>query len=235
MEALLTQGAAQLDVPLSAQQVTQFLTYQALLAEWNEKMNLTAITEPQEVITKHFLDSLAAAKYLAQGARVVDVGTGAGFPGLPLKIARADLSVTLLDSLNKRLLFLEEVTRTLSLSDVTLLHKRAEEGGRDPQLREAFDVAVSRAVANLRVLCELCLPYVKTGGLFIAYKGPDMAEELAEAQPTIHVLGGKLAETVPVHLPQSDLQHQLIMIKKVRQTPAKYPRQFAKITKSPIK
>ena len=220
---------------LSDEQLSQFEHYKDLLIEWNEKINLTAITESDEVDTKHFVDSLYGLKFMANVKTVIDVGTGAGFPGLPLKVAKPELSLTLLDSLNKRLNFLKEVTAKLNLDDVTFIHSRAEDGAvcASP-LRESFDVAVSRAVANLSVLAEYCLPYVKLGGVFLAYKGGDVEEELANANCAIETLGGEVNGVFSYTIPQTDITHSIVVIKKIKPTPDKYPRLQGKIQKKPL-
>jgi len=216
-------------------QLNQFAVYSTLLRQWNEKMNLTAITEPDEIVLKHFVDSLYGIKFLSNAKTLIDVGTGAGFPGVPLKIAKPELSLTLLDSLNKRLTFLEEVKNQLKLSDVTCVHSRAEDGAKSgSELRESFDAAVSRAVANLSCLCEYCLPYVKIGGVFLAYKGPGVTEELAEAQNAIEILGGEVMGVFEYTLPDTDITHSVAVIKKVKSTPEKYPRLQGKIQKKPL-
>ena len=216
-------------------QLTQFDNYKNLLVEWNEKMNLTAITEEQEVATKHFIDSLYGLKFLKNAKTLIDVGTGAGFPGLPLKIANPSVSLTLLDSLNKRLNFLNAVVDELRLSDVTTVHSRAEDGASvGTSLRESFDVAVSRAVARFSVLTEYCLPYVKCGGVFLAYKGGDVEDELAESQNAIETLGGEVNGIFKYTIPKTDITHSIVVIKKIKQTPDKYPRQGGKIQKKPL-
>lgn len=216
-------------------QLKQFDNYKNLLVEWNEKMNLTAITESKEVATKHFIDSLYGLKFLKNAKTLIDVGTGAGFPGLPLKIANPSVSLTLLDSLNKRLNFLNAVVDELRLSDVTTVHSRAEDGASvGSSLREIFDIAVSRAVANLSVLCEYCLPYVKCGGVFLAYKGGDIEDELAESQNAIETLGGEVNGIFKYTIPKTDITHSIVVIKKIKQTPDKYPRQNGKIQKKPL-
>jgi len=216
-------------------QLNQFLVYSDLLRQWNEKMNLTAIVEPDEIVLKHFVDSLYGLKFLDNAKNIIDVGTGAGFPGVPLKIAKPDVSLTLLDSLNKRLTFLEEVKKQLKLSDVTCVHSRAEDGAKAGfRLRESFDAAVSRAVANLSCLCEYCMPYVKVGGVFLAYKGPGVTEELAEAQNAIEILGGEVMGVFEYTLPDTDITHSVAVIKKIKPTPEKYPRLQGKIQKKPL-
>lgn len=227
----------EMGIVLTDEMVKQFAIYQTLLLEWNEKMNLTAITEKEEIAVKHFADSLSICQgiTLKEGMQIIDVGTGAGFPGIPLKIAFPFLNVTLLDSLQKRIFFLEEVIKELKLKEIACFHLRAEEGGKKELLREKFDVCASRAVANLSVLCEYCLPFVKVGGYFISLKGPEVEKELAESEYAIKVLGGSLIEVKRIHIPHSELSHTLIMIKKVLQTPTQYPRKAGKVTKAPIK
>ncbi len=225
-----------LEYGVSDIQADKFEKYFELLLDWNEKINLTAITEEYDVVTKHFLDSLMCVKsdVLSDGASVIDVGTGAGFPAIPLKIANSGLKVTLLDSLAKRLNFLNEVIAELELTDITTVHARAEDGGRDAALREKFDVAVSRAVANLSTLSELCLPFVKVGGYFVSMKGPNAEEEIATAKNAIKILGGKIERVVPYDIPTTDLQHNLVIIKKVAPIPQKYPRSAPKPAKTPL-
>ncbi len=221
-------------LPLSDDQKNAFLRYAALLLEWNQKMNLTAITDPQEIAVKHFIDSISLLKTveLKADASLIDIGTGAGFPGIPLKIMRPDLQVTLLDSLNKRLIFLEEVCSSLKIK-VSLLHARAEEYGQKPEYREKFDYAVSRAVANLPSLCEYCIPYIKVGGYFISMKGPDGTAELQTAGNAVKMLGCKADATHRLSLPDNS-DRTIICIKKLSSTPKKYPRRGVKISKQPL-
>ena len=214
--------------------------YAALLVEWNEKMNLTAITDPVGIAVKHFADSLTAAKLLPAGKfYLIDVGTGAGFPGVPLALYRPDCQLTLLDSLNKRLTFLDTVCRETGI-DAKLIHARAEEGGRNPALREKYDVACARAVANLPVLAEYCLPFVKVGGKFLALKGPDADRERAEAARGIGALGGKIADVVALTLPATPIEgmepmeRRIVVVDKIKHTPAVYPRHGSKISKKPL-
>ena len=215
----------------------KFITYKNLLQEWNEKINLTAITEDEEVIKKHFIDCIKAfsENQFKEAKTLIDVGTGAGFPGLPIAIMKEDLNITLLDSLNKRVNFLNIVKNSLNLTNVTTIHSRAEDGARNKELREKFDMATSRAVANMAVLSEFCLPYVKVGGYFIALKGPAITDELNDAKNAIGTLGGKLIEVIEVSVEGTDLKHNLVVIKKVKETPKTYPRKAGYITKKPIK
>lgn len=226
-----------LDYGLENFKAEQFGKYFNLLIDWNEKINLTAITEEQDVITKHFLDSLMCLEsgVISDDASVIDVGTGAGFPGIPLKIAKDGLNVTLLDSLAKRLNFLNEVIDNLNLKNIKTVHARAEDGGKDDGLREKFDVAVSRAVANLSTLSELCLPFVKVGGYFVSMKGPGAEEEISNAKNAIKILGGEIERVVPYDIPTTDLQHNLVIIKKISPIPQKYPRNAPKPAKQPLK
>ena len=215
----------------------KFITYKNLLQEWNEKINLTAITEDEEVIKKHFIDCIKAfsENQFKEAKTLIDVGTGAGFPGLPIAIMKEDLNITLLDSLNKRVNFLNIVKNSLNLTNVTTIHSRAEDGARNKELREKFDIATSRAVANMAVLSEFCLPYVKVGGYFIALKGPAITDELNDAKNAIGTLGGKLIEVIEASVEGTDLKHNLVVIKKVKETPKTYPRKAGSITKKPIK
>ncbi len=235
MIPILSDCAKSAGFDLATTQLSQLARYGELLVEWNEKMNLTAITEPYDIVTKHFIDSLYGLSYLPSGGSLIDVGTGAGFPGIPLKIARPDISLTLLDSLNKRLTFLNEVVHELSLPDVKTVHARAEEGAvKKSPLREFFDVATSRAVAQLNALAEYCLPYVKVGGVFLAYKGGDVEEECKNAKNAIKTLGGDIREILPYTIPTTDITHTLVVIEKVKETADIYPRQQGKISKKPL-
>ena len=226
----------QFNVELSDLQITQFLKYFELLVEWNEFMNLTAITEYEDVMKKHFVDSLSLIKTydVNKSVSVIDVGTGAGFPGLALKIAYPNLKVTLLDSLNKRINFLNHVIEQLGLENVETVHGRAEDFAKPGKLREKFDVCVSRAVANLTSLSEYCLPFVKLGGEFISYKSEKMNEEMDNAKKAISILGGKFDRCEEFMLPESDIFRNLVVIKKVKETPKKYPRKAGLPTKEPI-
>lgn len=220
---------------LSDQQLAAFERYAELLVEWNQKMNLTAITEPEEIAVKHFVDSLMLLKYidLPENGSLIDVGTGAGFPGIPIKIYSPSVRVTLLDALNKRINFLDAVSKELGQEN-RCLHLRAEEGGRKPELREQFDVATARAVASMTALAEYCLPYVKVGGIFAALKGFEIESELEEAKPAIKLLGGKI-ERVEQYTLAGELKRSVVIIKKISQCSTKYPRNSAKIVKNPLK
>ena len=217
-------------ITLTENQYEQFQKYFELLAEWNEKMNLTAITDESGVALKHFADSLSLLNFvdIPQNSSLADVGTGAGFPGVVLKIARPDIKLTLIDSLNKRLVFLNEVCSQLGI-DAEFIHSRAEDGARDEKLRESFDFVASRAVARMNVLSEYCLPYVKVGGAFCAMKGAQANEEFKESLNAINTLGGKLENKYFFELPENGGERAIAVVRKVRNTPQKYPRQSGKI------
>ena len=223
-------------IELSERQIEQFLIYYEMLAEKNQVMNLTAITDYDQVLKKHFVDSvsLVRAYDLKKRISVIDVGTGAGFPGLALKIAFPDLRVTLVDSLNKRVQFLKEVIEKLGLEKITALHGRAEDLARKREMREQFDLCVSRAVAKLSTLSEYCLPFVRVGGSFISYKSEKISEELPLAEYAIKVLGGEILDQVSFYLPDSDLYRNLIVVKKVSGTPKKFPRKAGIPGKEPL-
>ena len=234
MRETLLEATEDFKIRLSEEQLSQLELYHKLLSEWNEKINLTAITDDRGVAVKHFADSMTIFNYfdIPQNARVIDVGTGAGFPGLVMKIVRPDIELTLLDSLQKRLNFLRTVLDALHL-DATLIHSRAEEGGQNPDLRESYDLAVSRAVAQLNILSEYCLPYVRLSGRFIAFKG-SAGDELQAAKNAIGILGGRIGKTPVFELPMEGGTRTLIEIEKVRPTPDKYPRQYGKIKAKPL-
>lgn len=225
---------AEQGIETTEEQLLQFDRYAELLVEWNERMNLTAITEPDEIMRKHFLDSAMLLSYvsLPKNAAMIDVGTGAGFPSVPCAILRPDLNLTLLDSLNKRITFLSALCSALNIP-VECVHARAEEGGRIPAMREQFDLATARAVAHLRELSEYCLPFVKVGGLFAALKGPDLEEELSEAKSAIRLLGGKIEQVEEYNLDGVG-KRTLVLIRKISQTSSKYPRMAAKIKKQKL-
>ena len=224
----------ELEINLEKVQIEQFYNYMNLLLEWNEKINLTAITEPKEVIIKHFVDSLTIAKYIPQGATLVDMGTGAGFPGIPLKIYRKDIKITLVDSLNKRIKFLDEVIEQLDLKGIETIHARAEEFGKNSKYRESFDVATSRAVANLSTLSEYLIPLVKVNGKCICMKGPDIEEEIQNGKRAIKILGGNISKVDTFELPNTDIKRTILIVDKVQNTSSKYPRKPGMPAKEPI-
>lgn len=230
------QDLKELGVSLTDKQIEQFLIYYELLTEWNSFMNLTAITEYEDVLKKHFLDSvsLIQAVDVRKELTLIDVGTGAGFPGLALKIAYPELKVTLLDSLQKRIQFLDAVIEKLGLEGIETIHGRAEDFAKPQKLRESFDLCVSRAVANLSTLSEYCLPFVKVGGYFIPYKSEKIAQEKEEAEKALELLGGKFERQVEFMLPSSDIYRNLFVIKKVKETPKKFPRKAGLPAKEPI-
>lgn len=229
--------AAKMGIPLDAATLSRFELFTRELLRVNETMNLTAITDLHEVYIKHHLDSVSPLilPCFFKGAAVIDVGCGAGFPGLPIKLARPDLKLTLLDALKKRVDFLKSTVELLELKGVECLHSRAEEAA-TPKAgrRESYDVALSRAVADLSVLCELCLPFVRVGGFFVALKGPDPKEEAARAASAISTLGGRLVEIKRVELGDSGISHTLCVVEKVGKSDSRFPRSFAKIKKSPL-
>lgn len=232
----LNTAALQYGLNLTEAQLNAFNKYYELLVEWNQKINLTAITEPKDVAIKHMIDSLSCYKpeLFKNGTTLIDVGTGAGFPGLPLKIFFPSLKLTLLDSLNKRVKFLQLVVDTLELKDVNVIHARSEEAARQKIYREKFDLATARAVARLPIICEYCLPFVKLGGCFIALKGRQYEEEIAESTKALKVLGGTLSEAIPVKLPELEDKRAVLYIKKMKKTPAVYPRKAGTPEKNPI-
>ena len=219
-------AATEYGLNLTEDQISAFNKYYELLYEWNKKINLTAITEPKDVAIKHMVDSLSCFKadLFKENTSLIDVGTGAGFPGLPLKIFYPSLKLTLLDSLNKRVKFLQLVVDELGLKDVEVIHARSEEAARNKKYREKFDLATARAVARLPIICEYCLPFVKDGGTFIALKGRQYEEEATQAQKAIKVLGGEISDIMPVKLPEIDDKRAVIYIKKIKSTPKTYPR-----------
>ena len=233
LETVLKSGFEQLGLPLDERAAERYRIYFEYLEEMNKVMNLTAISGEEDVARLHFLDCAALLPHLpAEGRRLIDVGTGAGFPGLAMKIACPDISLTLLDSLDKRVNFLKNCCEKLELEDVECIHARAEEAAAN--MRESFDIASSRAVARLNLLSELCLPFVKVGGYFAAMKGPDCEEEINEAKRGIGMLGGKVEKKIDYSVPGTDIVHSIVLIKKVKPTPARYPRRWAQIKKQPL-
>ncbi len=226
----------EMDITLTDKQISQFLVYYEMLTEWNQSVNLTAITEYQDVMKKHFIDSLSLVKVYDVKSRssVIDVGTGAGFPGLALKIAFPEMELTLLDSLNKRIHFLNAVIERLKLFGIKTLHGRAEDYARQDTYREQFDLCVSRAVANLSTLSEYCLPFVKKDGLFISYKSEKIGEEWKAAEKAISLLGGRVKEQLEFMLPGSDIFRNLFVIEKISDTPKRFPRKAGMPSKEPL-
>ena len=237
MNNVLTEKVKELSIVLNDKQIQQFEQYYNILVEWNKVMNLTAITEYEEVVEKHFLDSLTIvnAIHVKKIETLIDVGTGAGFPGIPLKIAFPHLKVTLLDSLNKRIKFLNEVINLLELNDIKAIHGRAEDYAKQAEYREQYDICVSRAVANLATLSEYCLPYVKVDGLFVPYKSGEIDEELKSSEKAVSILGGKVEEVVKFQLPGTDIGRSFVKIHKIKETKKKYPRKAGMPTKEPLK
>lgn len=224
------------EIPFSSEQQEQLIAYYEMLVEKNKVMNLTAITEFEEVLDKHFLDSISLARYvdLTKPVSIIDLGTGAGFPGMPLKIMFPNLKVTLADSLNKRILFLNEVIGELGLTDIQTVHARAEDLARDPDYREQYDYCVSRAVANLSSLSEYCLPFVRIGGAFISYKSGEIEDELTAAKKAIFLLGGQFDRVIPFQLDGTDLNRSFVVIRKEKKTAKTYPRKSGVPTKKPL-
>lgn len=229
-------GLKELKIELDDTQKKQFLSYYELLIEWNSFMNLTTITDFEEVITKHFLDSLAIVKVIdpEKISTVIDIGTGAGFPGIPLKIAFPSLNITLLDSLNKRIKFLNEVIQKLGLKEITAIHGRAEDFAKQEAYREKYDLCVSRAVANLSSLTEYCMPYVKRNGQFISYKSGKIEDEVELSKKAVFILGGKIKKTYCFQLLETDIERSFVIIDKKENTPKKYPRKAGLPTKEPL-
>lgn len=235
---LMKGGLSELSITLTDIQMEQFYLYYELLVEWNKVMNLTTITEMEDVIIKHFADSLSLVMAVPElnqaSATIIDLGTGAGFPGIPLKIVFPELRITLLDSLNKRIKFLNELILKLDLQNITAIHGRAEDFGRDREHREQYDYCVSRAVANLSTLSEYCMPYVKIGGYFIPYKSGKIEEELMQAKGAVKLLGGKIKDVITFVLPNTDAERSFVLIGKVESTCKKYPRKAGLPGKEPL-
>ena len=223
-----------IDIEIDDITIKQFYSYMNLLIEWNEKINLTAIIEPKEIILKHFVDCATILPYIKEKSKILDVGTGAGFPGLPIKLLDKQLEVTLVDSLNKRINFLDEVICKMSIKDIQAIHARAEELARDSLYREKYDILVSRAVAQFNILLEYTLPFVRTGGKVICMKGPNSEEEIKDSKRALMVLGGEIEKIDNIILPDSDIKRNIIVVKKVKNTPKEYPRKAGTPAKAPI-
>ena len=230
----LTKLASKIEIELSLDEIEKLYKFMNLLLEWNEKINLTAITEPEDIILKHFVDSITIKKYIKSENKVLDMGTGAGFPGIPLKIISSDTNFTLVDSLNKRIIFLNEVCDKLKLDKIENIHSRAEELAKNKKYREQYDIVTSRAVARLASLVEYMLPFVKVGGRCICMKGSNVDEELTEAKKAINILGGEIEKVDKFLLPNSDIERNIVIIKKIKNTSSKYPRKPGTATKQPI-
>jgi len=235
-QAILLKETKKLQLKLNTEQIKQFYVYMHLLLEWNEKINLTAITEPNEIIIKHFIDSLTINSYIKEDSKVIDVGTGAGFPGIPLKILREDIECLLLDSSNKKITFLDEVIEKLKLKKIAAIHARAEELGQNKDYREEYDIAVSRAVAPLNILLEYMLPYVKAYGQCICMKGPKLEEELKQSKEAVGILGGEIQEVKRFILSdaETDMERNILVVQKVKHTDNCYPRKMSKIKQNPL-
>lgn len=233
---VLSDGLKELGIDTSEEIVKKLIAFKEIMLDWNEKINLTAITEEKGVFIKHFLDSATCLStgYIKENMKVIDVGSGAGFPGIPVHIMKDGLKMTLLDSLNKRVTYLNEAVRVLDLKDITTVHARAEEAGNNKSHRECYDIVLSRAVASMSVLCEYCMPFAKVGGYFLCQKGPDISSELEEAGLAIRTLGGIVREVKEYQLPFSDIKHNIIIIEKIKATPTKYPRKPGKPAANPI-
>ncbi|WP_409069086.1 16S rRNA (guanine(527)-N(7))-methyltransferase RsmG [Clostridium sp. FAM 1755] len=234
---ILQSSCNDVNLDFNDKKYNQFISYKNLIQEWNKKINLTAIVKDEEIIKKHFIDCIKIFKAspIGEAKSLIDIGTGAGFPGIPIKILREDIKITLLDSLQKRINFLNIVIGDLKLKDIQCLHGRAEDYAQEVEHRQNYDVAVSRAVANLAVLSEFCIPFVKKGGYFVAMKGPSVEEEITVATKSIEVLGGKIEDIIKIDIEDTDLKHNLVIIKKLKETEKKYPRKPGIIKKNPLK
>ena len=230
----LKDSMKKINIEITDKQVEDFYNYMNLLLEWNEKINLTAITEENDIILKHFVDCGTILKYIKDNSSIIDIGTGAGFPGIPLKILNNSLKITLMDSLNKRIIFLNDVIEKLKLSNIEAIHARAEELARNKNYREKFDISTSRAVANLSTLSEYMLPFVKKDGIAISMKGSNIDEELNNSKKAIKILGGKIEKTDNFNLAETDNLRNIIIIRKIEKTPKEFPRKAGKPSKEPI-
>lgn len=234
---ILKSGLNELGIDIDDFKIDKFEKYKDLLIEWNKNINLTAIEDEKEIYIKHFIDSISCltTNYIKDGDKIIDVGTGAGFPGIPIKMILENVDLTLLDSLNKRINFLKEVCTSADFKSVEFVHGRAEDFGQNPDYREKYDIATARAVAGLPVLLELCVPFIKVGGYFVCLKGPSLDEELKQSKKAIEELGMEFVERVDIKLPHTDIKHNILVLKKIKNTPTKYPRKAGKPSKSPIK
>ncbi len=234
LKELLIKGLTHYKTEISDTQVVQFEKYMELLKEWNKKINLTAIEDDREIVIKHFIDSVSIVPYISnEDKKIIDVGTGAGFPGIPLKIVNPKNDITLLDSLDKRIKFLNEVINSVNITQISAIHGRAEDFGANPLYREKYDIAVARAVSNLPVLLEYCLPFVKINGIFIAMKGSN-TEEFENCNKALDILGGKIEKIEKMELPFTNIERNVVVVRKFRQTPTKYPRKAGKPSKEPL-
>ncbi|MBD5589504.1 16S rRNA (guanine(527)-N(7))-methyltransferase RsmG [Clostridium botulinum] len=234
---ILQSACNDVNLDFNDKKYNQLISYKNLIQEWNKKINLTAIVEDDEIIKKHFIDCIKIFKSspIGEAKSLIDIGTGAGFPGIPIKILKEDIEITLLDSLQKRINFLNTVIGELQLKNIQCLHGRAEDHAQEIQHRQKYDIAVSRAVANLAVLSEFCIPFVEKGGYFIAMKGPSVEEEITAATKSIEILGGKIEDIIKIDIEDTDLKHNLVIIKKVKETGKRYPRKPGIIKKNPLK
>lgn len=230
----IEEKSSKIDINLDNEICNKLYNYMNLLLEWNEKINLTAITNEKEIILKHFIDSFTINKFINSGDKMLDIGTGAGFPGLPIKIIRPEVDVFLMDSLNKRINFLNEVIESLQLKNIEAFHSRAEEMAKNNKFREKFDVVTSRAVAKLNILLEYMLPYTKVNGKCLCMKGPNIEEEIKEAEKALKILGGEIEKIEKIILPDSNIERNIIIIRKKSATPLKYPRKAGMPTKEPL-
>ena len=230
----IEEKSSKIDINLDNEICNKLYNYMNLLLEWNEKINLTAITDEKEIILKHFIDSFTINKFINSGDKMLDIGTGAGFPGLPIKIIRPEVDVFLMDSLNKRINFLNEVIESLQLKNIEAFHSRAEEMAKNNKFREKFDLVTSRAVAKLNILLEYMLPYTKVNGKCLCMKGPNIEEEIKEAEKALKILGGEIEKIEKIILPDSNIERKIIIIRKKSATPLKYPRKAGMPTKEPL-